>query len=278
MYNTPRWAGNLLEVSRWRCTSVCSLLSASNVKFENKREIDILVGEYSQNAFVVTISSPDNAAADTPPLVDSPPLPDMNGDATTTDPVNDTVHPGESGLLGDRPGASHNMAPGRTSSVVQKSNESAMSRAIRKANESYLKSQPPTTDSIKSSKCSQSQKLENGSAKEQPSHGHEAGPDAEQISIGGDESPGRDVIEGESQLDLNVDLEEKGGDESTLNSPKAEVKPANSGRSDSSSSSDSSDSDSDSGDSSDSHSASRYATGTLLIQQVWFEAFVISHL
>lgn len=186
------------------------------------------------------ISSLENAAADSPPLVDSPALPDMNdetpGGARQDDP----------GLFGDKPSSLLSSATVKAPSIVQKSNENAVSRAIRKASESYQKSQPQSQlDHVIPAPAAYA-----GSEVDVEVH-------TEQFSIVADESREIVIIDGGSLPDMNGDIlveNPNGGDESVPNSPKDK---ANSVGSESSSSSGSSDSDSESSDSGDSRSGTR---------------------
>ena len=197
-------------------------------------------------------SSPENAAADSPPLVDSPALPDMNVDSSSHDLIPGGARRIESGLLGDKPSSHQSLTIGKVPSIVQKSNENAVSRAIRKANENYQKSQPQSQpDHNRPAPATSVQKPESKVAK--------GDVDGDDIDVGGDESGEIEIIEGEGRPDLNGDteVESRKGDESVPNSPKEKALPAHSGGSESSSSSGSSDSDSESSDSGDSRSGTR---------------------
>ncbi|KAG0610135.1 hypothetical protein M758_7G041200 [Ceratodon purpureus] len=200
-------------------------------------------------------SSPENAAADSPPLVDSPALPDMN-DGSTHEQMPGGSRRSESGLLGDKPGSLHSSAAGKAPSIVQKSSENAVSRAIRKASENYQKSQPQSQpDHIRPAPAPSAQKSESRVTKD----------DVEVEIDDVDESGEIGIIEGEGRPDLNGDTEvesRKGEDESVPDSPKEKAMPAHSGASESSSSSGSSDSDSESSDSGDSRSGTSDSDGS----------------
>lgn len=203
-------------------------------------------------SFCFVISSPENAAADSPPLVDSPALPDMNVDSSIHEEIPGVSRHYESGLLGDKPSSLHSSAAGKAPSIVQKGNENAVSRAIRKASESYQKSQPQSQqDHVRPAPAACVKTSEGKATKD------DLEVETDQISIGGDESGEVEIIDGESCPGMNDDTDvqnPKQEDESVLNSPKEK---ANIGGSESSSSSSSSDSDSDSSDSGDSRSGTR---------------------
>jgi hypothetical protein len=205
--------------------------------------------------FYCVTSSPENAAADSPPLVDSPALPDMNVDSSGHDQMSGGARRSESGLLGDKPGSLHSSAAGKAASIVQKSSENAVSRAIRKANENYQKSQPQSQpDHIRPAPATSAQKPEFKITKD------DVEVEIDDVDVGGDESGEIEIIEGGGRPDLNGDTEvesRKGGDESVPNSPKEKAMPAHSAGSESSSSSGSTDSDSESSDSGDSRSGTR---------------------
>lgn len=196
-------------------------------------------------------SSHDDAAADSPPLVDSPPLPDV-ADTSNHDQSSDGVRRSETGLLGDKPSSLHAPVAWKGSAIVPKHHENAVSRAIRKANENYQKSQPQShPDHNTITLTTHAQHPESKVAKD------DVKVDTEQISVGGGESGEIEITEGENHPDINEDSEidsRRGGNESIPNSPKEKAKPANSVGSESSSSASSSDSDSESSDSGDSRS------------------------
>lgn len=229
-------------MSSKRCLIICNLPSS-----ESETQAYL--------CFCFVFSSPENAAADSPPLVDSPVLPDMNFDGSNHDQLPGGARRNESGLLGDKPGSLHASAAGKAPSIVQKSHESAMSRAIRKANENYQKSQPQSQpDHIKPASATYAEKPESKVTKD------DAEVETDDVDVGGDESGEIEIIEGEGRPDSTRDTEvesRKGGDESVPNSPKDKAMPAHSGGSESSSSSGSSDSDSESSDSGDSRSGTR---------------------
>ena len=197
-------------------------------------------------------SSSENAAANSPPLVDSPALPDMNVDSSMHDEIPGGARHNESGFLGDKLSSLNPLGTGKAPSIVQKSNENAVSRAIRKASESYQKSQPQSLpDHIRPASAAYAEKVEGNLKKV------DIEVETEQISVDGDESGEIGIIEVGGRPDMNGDTaveDLNGGAESVPNSPKEK---ANSGGSESSSSSGSSDSDSESSDSGDSRSGTR---------------------
>lgn len=176
-------------------------------------------------------------------------------DTSNHDQSSDGVRRSETGLLGDKPSSLHAPVAWKGSAIVPKHHENAVSRAIRKANENYQKSQPQShPDHNTITLTTHAQHPESKVAKD------DVKVDTEQISVGGGESGEIEITEGENHPDINEDSEidsRRGGNESIPNSPKEKAKPANSVGSESSSSASSSDSDSESSDSGDSRSGTR---------------------
>lgn len=174
----------------------------------------------------------------------------MNVDSSSLDEITGGARHKESGLPGDKLGSPPLSGTVRVPSIVHKSNENAVTRAIRKVTASCQKSQPQS-HSDHGIPASAAQKSE-GDVKKVDDE-----VETEQMSGGGDENGEIGIIEVGGCPDTNRDStieNPNGGAESVPNSPKEK---ANSGATESSSSSGSSDSDSESSDSGDSRSGTR---------------------
>lgn len=176
----------------------------------------------------------------------------MNVESSSLDEITGGARHKQSGLPGDKLGSLPLSGTVRVPSIVHKSNENAVSRAIRKASENYQKSQPHShSDHVTPASAAHAQKFEGDLKKVDDEV------ETEQISGGVDEDGEIGMIEVGGCPDMNRDSTSRnpnGEAESVPNSPKEK---ANSGATESSSSSGSSDSDSESSDSGDSRSGTR---------------------